>query len=235
MTQKAKVVCLIPARGGSKGLPRKNIRVLAGKPLIAYSIEAAKGCPLIDRVIISTDDDEIAEVARQWGAEVPFKRPPELAADDATTESVLKHALSWLEETDGYPVQIVVFLQPTDIFRKKWMLNTVVEKLLHDPDIDSAFIAFETHKNFWRKQDDQPVRLLDVPYGPRQKREHVYREDTGIACATRAEVIRQGKRLGSRVAMIGNPDVASFIDIEDEFTFWLAEQVLLTRMRTVND
>jgi CMP-N,N'-diacetyllegionaminic acid synthase len=235
VNNKATCVCLIPARGGSKGLPRKNIRLLAGKPLIAYSIEAARGCPLIDRVIVSTDDDEIAAVAKKYGAEVPFRRPAELAVDDATTESVLQHALNWLESNDSYRVDVVVFLQPTDIFRKKWMLEAVIKTVVEDSNIDSAFIAFETHKNFWRKMDGKPIRLLDIPYGPRQKREHVYREDTGIACATRAEFVRQGKRLGPRVSIVANADVASFIDIEDEFTFWLAEQVLLTGQRTVND
>jgi CMP-N,N'-diacetyllegionaminic acid synthase len=229
------VVCLIPARGGSKGLPRKNIRPLAGKPLIAYSIEAALRCPLIDRVIVSTDDQEIAEISRKYGAEVPFMRPAELAVDDATTESALQHAVLWLEQNEKYQVDIVVFLQPTDIFRKQWMLQTVIERVLEDQTIDSAFVAFETHKNFWRKVDGKPVRLLDIPYGPRQKREHVYREDTGLACATRAEFIKQGKRLGPWVSIVANTDTVSFIDIEDEFTFWLAEQVLLSGKRTVND
>jgi CMP-N,N'-diacetyllegionaminic acid synthase len=235
LNKKSNVVCLIPARGGSKGLPRKNIRPLAGKPLIAYSIEAALRCTLIDRVIISTDDQEIAEISRKYGAEVPFMRPAELAVDDATTESALQHAVLWVEQNEKHQVDVVVFLQPTDIFRKQWMLQAVIERVLGDQTIDSAFVAFETHKNFWRKMDGKPVRLLDIPYGPRQKREHVYREDTGLACATRAEFVRQGKRLGPRVSIVANADVASFIDIEDEFTFWLAEQVLLSGQRTVND
>jgi CMP-N,N'-diacetyllegionaminic acid synthase len=235
LSKKSNVVCLIPARGGSKGLPRKNIRPLAGKPLIAYSIEAALSCRLIDRVIVSTDDQEIAEISRKYGAEVPFMRPAELAVDDATTESALQHAVVWLEENENYPVDIVIFLQPTDIFRKKWMLQAAIERVLGDQTLDSAFVAFETHKNFWRKVEDNPVRLLDIPYGPRQKREHVYREDTGLACATRAEFIKQGKRLGPRVSIIANTDPASFIDIEDEFTFWLAEQTILSGKRTVND
>lgn len=233
--EKPHVICIIPARGGSKGLSRKNVRELAGKPLISYSIEAALGCGLIDRIIVSTDDEEIGAIARRYGAEVPFKRPAELAGDDATTESVLQHALLWLEQHEKYRVDLVVFLQPTDIFRKKWMLKEVIERVLENETIDSAFVGFETHKNFWRNPDSKPFRLADIPYGPRQKREHVYREDTGIACATKAEFVRQGKRLGPRVSIVANTDVASFIDIEDDFTFWLAEQVLMTGKRTVND
>ena len=235
MSNGQNVVCVIPARGGSKGLPRKNLRQLAGKPLIAYSIEAARACTLIDRVIVSTDDDEIAAIARKCGAEVPFQRPAELAQDDASTESVLRHAVDWLDENENYRVDILVFLQPTDIFRKKWMLDAVVQRLLDDPGLDSAFVAFETHKNFWRVVNHRPQRLAEIPYGPRQKREHMFREDTGIACATRGEFIRKGERVGPRVSIVANTDIASLIDIEDEFTFWLAEQVLSSGKRTVND
>nr|WP_255617435.1 pseudaminic acid cytidylyltransferase [Aurantimonas sp. VKM B-3413] len=93
-------MCLIPARGGSKRIPRKNIRSFAGRPIIAHSIAAALNCPVIDRVIVSTDDDEIAEVARAAGAEVPFRRPAALSDDHATTMDVVKHALEWAESDD---------------------------------------------------------------------------------------------------------------------------------------
>lgn len=231
----ARVVCVIPARGGSKGLPGKNVRMLAGKPLIAYSIEAARGCDLINRVIVSTDDDDIARIAGEYGAETPFRRPAELASDNATTESVLAHALTWLERDGGYAADVMVFLQPTDIFRKRWMIESVVQALLEDPQLDSAFVGYATHKNFWRIADGRPVRLADIPYGPRQRREHVYREDTGIACATRSAIIKEGRRIGPRARIIVNHDFAAAIDIEDDLTFFLAEQTLLSGLRTVND
>src|SRR4030042_4642886 len=88
---KKNVVAIIPARGGSKGIQKKNTKMLAGKPLIAYTIEAAKGCTLVDRIIVSTDDEEIREVSLKYGAEVPFMRPPELAQDDTPTEPFLQH------------------------------------------------------------------------------------------------------------------------------------------------
>ena len=229
-------VAVIPARGGSKGLPRKNLRPLAGKPLIAHTIEAARASSYVDRVIVSTEDKEIAEVSRQWGAEVPFLRPKELAEDLTPTEPVLKHALEWLEKVEGYQVDIVLFLQPTDIFRKRFMIDGAIKRLLDDDALDSVFVAYPTHKNFWRKMDGQWVRLApDLIYGPRQTREPLYREDTGFACATRAEVIRQGKRVGEKVDIITNDDEASFIDIHDEFDFWLAEKVLLEWGKTIND
>lgn len=229
-------VAVIPARGGSKGLPRKNLRLLAGKPLIAYTIEAAKASSYVDRVIVSTEDEEIAQTARKYGAEVPFLRPKELAEDLTPTEPVLKHAVEWLEKAEGYQVDIVLFLQPTDIFRKRFMIDEAIKRLLNDDTLDSVFVAYPTHKNFWRRVDGKYVRLAaDLAYGPRQTREPLYREDTGIACATRAEVVRQGKRIGENVDIIINNDEASFIDIHDEYDFWLAEKVLTERGKTIND
>lgn len=233
---KPHVVAIIAARGGSKGLPGKNVRPLAGKPLIAYSVEAAKASPYVDRVIVTTDSPEIAEVARKFGAETPFMRPAELAQDLTPTEPVLAHAVEWLEREEGYRVDIVVFLQPTDIFRKRTMIDETVKRLLDDPTLESAFVAYKTHKNFWRRKDGKFVRMApDLAYGPRQKKEPVYREDTGLACATRASLIKAGKRLGERVDIIENDDDASSIDIHTEFDFWLADKVLSEGRRTVND
>lgn len=233
---KPRVVAIIPARGGSKGLPGKNVRPLAGKPLIAYSIEAAKVSPYVDRVIVSTDDPHIADVAKQWGAEAPFLRPPELAQDLTPTEPVLQHAVEWLEAHEGYRVDIVLFLQSTDIFRKRAMIDGVIRALLDDPAVDSAFVAYPTHKNFWRRDGVGYVRLApELAYGPRQTREPLYREDTGLACATRASVIKQGKRIGERIVILPNKDDASAIDIHTEFDFWLAERVVAEGKRTIND
>lgn len=230
-----RVVAIIPARGGSKGLPRKNVRLLGGKPLIAHTIEAAKAATSVDRVIVSTEDPEIAEVAARWGAEVPFLRPPELAQDLTPTEPVLQHAVEWLERQQGYRAEIVVFLQSTNIFRTPAMIDQVVAALQDDPAVESAFVAYPTHKNFWRRTAHGVVRLApDLAYGPRQTREPLYREDTGIALATRAAVIKAGKRIGQRVAIVPNEDEASAIDIHTEFDLWLAEQVL-TRWRSVPD
>jgi len=109
-----KTLALIPARGGSKGIPRKNIRLLAGKPLVAWSIQAALACPEIERVVVSTDDAEIAEISRRWGAEVPFMRPAELAQDDSPSMDTVLHALRQLPQFDA-----VVLLQPTSPLRTK--------------------------------------------------------------------------------------------------------------------
>ena len=117
------IVAIIPARGGSKRIPRKNIRLFAGKPIIAYSIEAAKASGLFDRIVVSTDDDEIAVIAREWGAETPFSRPAELANDHADTNAVVAHTLRWLAE-QGTPAELACciyatapFITPADLAR----------------------------------------------------------------------------------------------------------------------
>lgn len=113
---------IIPARGGSKGVPRKNIRLLGGEALIAYTIEAAQKSD-IDRTIVSSDDDEIIAVARSYGAEVPFKRPKELATEDATSLSVVLHALDFVERQEEFFPDYVAFLQPTSPFRTYIQIN----------------------------------------------------------------------------------------------------------------
>src|SRR3990170_965342 len=111
------VLAVIPARGGSKSIPRKNIKPLGGKPLIGWTIDAALQSRMLSRVIVSTDDAEIAQAARECGAETPFLRPPELAQDDSSSISVVLHALQWLEEQEHFSPDYVLLLQPTSPFR----------------------------------------------------------------------------------------------------------------------
>lgn len=126
------MIAIITARGGSKGLPRKNILPFCGKPLIAHTIEAAKNCQVIDRILVSTDDNEIAEVSQAFGAEVPFMRPEELASDTVGSRDVLLHALQFLEMR-GEPVDSFCLLQPTSPLRTA-------------ADIDEAFEIFQAKK-----------------------------------------------------------------------------------------
>lgn len=221
------VAAIILARGGSKGLPGKNIRPLAGRPLIAWTIEAARRARTVETVLVSTDDEAIAGVARAEGAEVPFLRPADLAGDLATSEVALQHAVEWLAGAGRKP-SIVVYLQVTDPFRTPDMIDGCVDALRRDPELDSAFVALETHKNYWRKQGDTWVRLnADMPYGiPRQRREAIYREDTGVALATRVEVIEGGRRLGDRCLVIPHDHPGAFIDIHSELDLRLAEALI---------
>jgi CMP-N-acetylneuraminic acid synthetase len=219
------VVAIIPARGGSKGLPRKNILPLLGKPLIQYTIDAAKQAKLLDRIIVSTDDPEIAEIAKGLGAEVPFLRPAELAQDHSSTEEALRHAVIWLKQNEGYAIDIVVYLQLTDFFKKSEWIDQAVAMLLEDESLESAFVAHPDYKNYWKKQGDNFVRLTEGRHIARQLKERMYREDTGLACATRAFLLtEQLRRVGDKVRIIENDSFT--IDIHSAFDLWLTEQLL---------
>lgn len=162
------ILAIIPARGGSKGIPRKNIRSFAGYPLIAWSIAAAKRSNLVTRVIVSTDDEEIANVAREWGAETPFLRPAEFSQDKTTDLPVFEHALKWLEDVEGYHPDIVVQLRPTSPIRPTTMVDDAIRILISHDDADCVRGVVPAGQNpfkMWRfNGDDQPLRpLLDVP------------------------------------------------------------------------
>lgn len=199
------ILALIPARGGSKGIPRKNIRSFAGYPLIAWSIAAAKQSALVTRIIVSTDDEEIAAVAREWGAEVPFLRPSELAQDKTTDLPVFEHALKFLEEVEGYYPGIIVQLRPTSPIRPKGMVDGAVSILLNHKDADCVRGVVPAAQNpfkMWRfNGDDKPLeQLLTVegipePYNaPRQILPPVYWQ-TGHIDAIRLATITNKKSL----------------------------------------
>lgn len=230
--QRPKVVCIIPARGGSKGLARKNIRQVWGHPLVAWPIAAARACKLIDHVILTTDDPEMAAAGRRYGAETPFLRPAEVSADSTTTEDTLRYSLLETEKALGKQFDIAVFLTATDFFRLPGWVDQVVAALIEDSLLESAFVANRTHKNFWEKQPDggngEWGRLRDWMklYSNRQVRVPVYREDTGLACASRAQLWRDGRRIGDRVKIIEADYTQCSLDIHDEFDLFLVEQAL---------
>ena len=125
-----KILGIIPARGGSKSIPRKNIKLFAGKPLIAWAIETLRESGVIDRIVVSTDDQEIAEVAKKYGAEVPFLRPVELAQDTTPTLPVLQHTVRWLKENESYSPDYVLLLEPTSAGKRPFHVEGVVKTLL---------------------------------------------------------------------------------------------------------
>jgi len=199
------ILALIPARGGSKGIPRKNIRDFAGYPLIAWSIAAAKRSELVTRVIVSTDDEEIAAVARAWGAETPFIRPAELAQDKTTDLPVFEHALKWLEDVEAYRADMVVQLRPTSPIRPREMVDGAIRILLDHPDADSVRGVVPAGQNpfkMWRfNGEDKPLKqLLEVPgisepyNAPRQILPSVYWQ-TGHIDAIRTSTIVNKKSL----------------------------------------
>lgn len=124
------ILGLIPARGGSKSIPRKNIALLAGRPLLAYTCEAALESRYLTRIVLSTDDKAIAEVGRDCGVEVPFMRPDELARDDTPSLAVAQHAIRWLSEHDGWQADVLVLLQPTSPLRRAQHIDEAIDLLL---------------------------------------------------------------------------------------------------------
>jgi N-acylneuraminate cytidylyltransferase len=199
------ILALIPARGGSKGIPRKNIRLFAGYPLIAWSIAAAKQSSLVTRVIVSTDDEEIAAVAREWGAETPFLRPVELAQDKTTDLPVFEHALKWLEDVEGYRPDILIQLRPTSPIRPHTMLDDAIRILLEHPDADCVRGVVPAGQNpfkMWRFNGERkplnPLLAVDgipEPYNaPRQILPPVYWQ-TGHIDAIRDTTITRKKSL----------------------------------------
>jgi N-acylneuraminate cytidylyltransferase len=204
------ILALIPARGGSKGIPRKNIRSFAGYPLIAWSIAAGLQANSVSRVIVSTDAEEIAAVARQYGAETPFMRPHERAQDRTNDLPVFEHAMKWLEDIEGYKPEIVVQLRPTSPIRPKDCVDVAVRILIENPDADSirgVVPAGQNPHKMWRFNGyDKPMRpLLEVegisePYNaPRQILPPVYWQTGHIDVIRTSTITRKHSLTGSVV------------------------------------
>jgi len=231
------ILALIPARGGSKGIPRKNIRSFAGYPLIAWSIAAARQAETVTRVVVSTDDPEIAAVARQYGAETPFLRPPELAQDATTDLPVFEHALKWMEEFEAYKPELVVQLRPTSPIRPRGMVDEAVTILLAHEDADcvrGVVPAGQNPHKMWRLPDGEngPMKnLLDVeglsePYNaPRQILPPVYWQ-TGHIDAIRVSTIAGKQSLTGDVVYPLLIDPRYTVDI-DTLSDWARYEALV--------
>ena len=152
------VLAIIPARGGSKGIPKKNIYPLCGKPLIAWTIEAVNGSRYISRTILSSDSAEIIEVAGRYGIEAPFVRPKELAEDDTPALPVIRHAVDWLKENEDYTPDYIVLLQPTSPLRTSRHIDEALEKLIHS-DADSIVSVVKTPHQY------NPYSIMEMKDG----------------------------------------------------------------------
>lgn len=230
-----KVVAFIPARGGSKGLKKKNLKLLAGKPLIAWPIQHALKSKYVDDVIVTTDDKEIAKVAKDFGANIPFLRPESIAGDLATTEDTLKHALEEYEKLYD-EVDLCIFLTCTDIFRKPEWIDEAIEIMINNNELESVFSGYKTHKNFWQKKENGKwERLKDwmATYSSRQVRRYIVREDTGLCCVSRSYLWREGRRIGNNVNVLENNDLLTAVDIHTKEDLKIAE--LLLKMRLAGD
>lgn len=233
------VLGVVQARSGSRGLPGKNIRPLLGKPLMGWMIEHARAARRITRLILSTDSEEYAEIGRRFGAETPFLRPAELAADEATDLQVMTHALSWLAEREGYRPEIVVRLQPTNpTFPGEW-IDRGIQALLEDPGADSVRPITPTPKHphkMWRLDPatGRIAPLLDPaqsgfaePYNTgRGLLPKVYVQ-VGAMEAVRTEVVMgQGSMAGKKIRGLLVEDPLLTLNIDTELDFLAAEAAL---------
>jgi len=221
------VLGIIPARGGSKGVPRKNLRPLAGKPLIVWTIEAALRAQHLSRLVVSTDDDEIAQIAVDAGAEL-IRRPAQIAGDTASSELALLHALDELQSTEGYVPDAVSLLQCTSPLRGADLIDRCIA-LLFDSGCDAVMTV--THMQHWYlcgRIDDDHRFLPEYDYQKRpfsQQMPEKFREN-GAVYVTRTETLRQvGNRLGGDVRVVPMDAVRS-VDIDTEQDFLLAQEVL---------
>jgi len=225
------LLAIIPARGSSKGIPRKNVRLLAGKPLIAYTIENAQKAKSVKRVVVSTDDPEIATISKQYGAEVII-RPPEISGDTAPSEAALLHVLDKLSSTEGYKPDLLVFLQCTSPLTLPEDIDGTVQVLLEE-DADSALTVTPFYHFLWRRDEsgnavginhDKRVRL------PRQQIEPQYLE-TGAVYVMRTEGFLKAKHrfFGKTVMYVMPPERC--LEIDDPVDFKIAEVLLRERYR----
>ena len=227
-----RILCLVPARGGSKGVPRKNLRQVAGRPLIAWTIEQALAArPCLD-VVVSTDDEEIATAARAAGALVPFLRPPELAQDDTPTEPVVRHAIEAARAADAAP-DAVMLLQATSPVRLPGTLGRAVAQL-EATGVDSLVGVVPQAPFIWADDGSGPRAAYDVAARPRRQdltpATLRYRE-TGSLYLTRTWVYDElDNRLGGRVGLFVM-DEAEGVDVDTELDLAIAEQLLLEQAR----
>lgn len=216
-----KIIAIIPARGGSKGIPRKNIRLLAGKPLIAYTIEAASKSKYIDRAIVSTEDEEIAEISKLHSAEV-IKRPNELGEDNVTLDPVIFHAVNSIEKKEDIKYDFVLTIQPTSPLLTTETLNKTIEIMLNG-DYDTLIsVKDETHL-YWTKKDGGFIPIYKERKN-RQKLDPIYKE-TGAILISKRESIIEDNRIGDKIFLFEIPKEES-IDIDTYQDWWIAENLL---------
>jgi len=229
-----RVVGVVTARGGSKGIPRKNVRLLCGRPLLQYTAEAAMGSRLLSRTILSTDDETIAEVGRQCGLDVPFMRPAELARDDTPTIPVLQHAVRKLEEAGEY-YDAILTLQPTNPLRRPQDIDGTIE-LLEKTGADSviSFVDVGDKHPARMKVIGEDGHVIDPPFAeefegqPRQKLPKLYLREGSIYLTRRVVLMEQNSLKGRDCRAWIIPEERA-CNIDTPFDLFLAEQMLKMR------
>jgi CMP-N,N'-diacetyllegionaminic acid synthase len=226
------IVGAICARGGSKGLPRKNLRPLAGKPLIAHAIQCARACSLLRRVVVSTDDHAIANIAKEYGAEVPFIRPADLAQDDTSKWHVFQHMVKFLEEMDGTQVDVLVDLDSGVPLRTPADVAHCVTQLLSG-DADLVVTAYEADRNPYFNMVEldgeglaKIVKPSERPIVCRQEAPRVYSLSPAVYAIRRDTLWKYSHWSEARLQIYRLPRERA-IDIDSELDFRLAEFLML--------
>ncbi len=240
------ILSIIPARGGSKSIPRKNIKPLLGKPLIGWIIEASKKSKLLTRTIVSTDDKEIAEVAKTFGAEVPFLRPKKISGDLATDMEFLEHALDWLKENENYEPDIILRLSPTSPMNTPEYIDEAIQKLIDTPEVDAVRpvteVSYHPYKMWKIKEGDEcmepflpkSITSFDEPYNlPRQLFPKPYTQ-TGAMDIMRLKTIRELKSTSGKKLSYIFVKPEDTVDIDNPIDFEIAE-ILLKKKIKKND
>lgn len=236
-TNRAKKITLglIPARGGSKGVPGKNIRPVMGKPLIAYAIECGLACPELDMVLVSSDSPEIAAIAKQHGALAPFLRPAELASDQSPMLPVMQHAINFCEEHYQVSVKALVLMDPTGPLRQPQDVTTVLE-MLKGPETDCVVSGSPAQRSPYFnmvKEVDGYVDLVIPPDGQvarRQDAPQVYDLNTVVWAWKRSALMDEAARLPRRTRLYLVPPERA-IDLDSELDFMLLETILSRRQK----
>ena len=227
--EQLQIIAIIPARGGSKGIPKKNITLINEKPLIAYTIEQAKATKLINRTIVSTDDSEIKAIGTKYGAEV-IDRPTEISGDTANSESAILHTLKTLKK-EGYIPDIVVFLQCTSPLRRTNDITYAIQ-LLIDNNYDSVFSATENYPFIWIKKKEE-ILPLNQQYAQnrpmRQNREPEYIENGSIYVFKNKTFEQYKNRICGKIGIYPMPYEYSF-EIDTNFDLWLCEQIMKRKL-----
>lgn len=224
-----RVLCIIPARGGSKGLPEKNIKKLLGKPLIAYTIAHAKKSKYIDRIIVSTDSIKIAEIAERFGAEVPFIRPKRLASDNSSTIDVLLHATDCMEKKENYLFDILVLLHVTAPLRNTEDIDKCI-KLLLKKNVDNVFSVMSAHRNPYFNMVEvskggKVMLVKEGDFATRQSAPKVFDINASVYVWWK-DVFKKGRSILSDKTHIYIMPKERSIDIDDAIDFKIAEMLL---------
>lgn len=220
----ADIVAIIPARSGSKGVVDKNIKLLGGHPLIAYSIAAALLAKNIDRVIVSTDSELYANIARKYSAEVPFLRPPEISGDNSTDYDFIKHALDWMQNNEGYLPKYLVHLRPTTPLREPTCIEEAIERICHDNYATALRSVHEMSETAYKTVEIDRDYLkcicsgsfdLDAANQTRQVFPKTYIANGYVDIYKSSYVVKNKKILGDKVIAYITPRIFEVDTLED--------------------